>query len=233
MPENLHNVAAMHISAVGRRTLTLLLFVSYLMLCSGGLGLSSVAVRHSIGNFAIIRVDMLCSSGSETLQELEDPLNAGRSKVGEIYSSCKIYAKEQQRQSLNHAGGLDGGTKSALGSQIANDDGMRFETVADRAMGRKIRAWASKSGEGEEEEQPMSAVFRLRGGKVPNWNKMTNQERWESVGFSLQPDLGPEDNIEVPMEIKLGDAAEYGDNGACAKLLAVRVPSALEDLDVS
>lgn len=233
MPEHPHNAAALHICAVGRRTLTLLLCVSYMTLCSGGLGLSSAAVRQSVGNFAIIRGDKLCSSASETLRELEDPLIAGRSKVGEIYSVCAIFTNEQQRLSLNLAGGLDGGGKSAVGCLIANDDGMRFETVADEAMSCKIRAWALKSGEGVEEEQPMPAVCRLRGGKVPNWNKMTNQERWESVGFSLQPDLGPEDNIEVPMEIKLGDAAEYGDNGACAKLLAVRVPSALEYLDVS
>lgn len=34
-------------------------------------------------------------------------------------------------------------------------------------------------------------VTRLRGGYI------SNAERWESVGFDLRPDLGPNDNINV------------------------------------
>ena len=60
--------------------------------------------------------------------------------------------------------------------------------------------------------------MRLNGG----CRAVSIRDRWESAGFSLQPDFGPEAHPDVPLEHKLGDAAEYGDHNALTRLIQVR-----------
>ena len=66
----------------------------------------------------------------------------------------------------------------------------------------------------------------LRGGAHENekmpWDRPPVKpviQRWEEAGVSLQPDFGPDANLDVPMEQKLGDAAEFGDLDAIQALL--------------
>ncbi len=62
-------------------------------------------------------------------------------------------------------------------------------------------------------------AMHLNGG---SGRAISNRERWESAGFSLQPDFGPEAHPDVPLEHRLGDAAEYGDIDALRRLIQVR-----------
>ena len=62
-------------------------------------------------------------------------------------------------------------------------------------------------------------VMHLSGG---SGRAISNRERWESAGFSLQPDFGPEAHPDIPLEHRLGDAAEYGDTDALRRLIQVR-----------
>jgi len=58
--------------------------------------------------------------------------------------------------------------------------------------------------------------MRLRGGFK------SNTERWLECGYNLQPDFRSTANQEVPLNTKLGDAAECGDAVAITELLQVR-----------
>jgi hypothetical protein len=60
-------------------------------------------------------------------------------------------------------------------------------------------------------------VLRLNGG----CRGVSVRERWESAGFNLQPDFGPEAHPDVPLEHRLGDAAEFGDTDALRRLIQV------------
>ena len=62
-------------------------------------------------------------------------------------------------------------------------------------------------------------AMHLNGG---SGRAISNRERWESAGFSLQPDFGPEAHPDIPLEHRLGDAAEYGDIDALRRLIQVR-----------
>ena len=65
----------------------------------------------------------------------------------------------------------------------------------------------------------LSKIIRLKGGS----RGASVRERWESAGFSLQPDFGPEAHPDVPLEHRLGDAAEYGDLDALRRLIQVDI----------
>jgi hypothetical protein len=63
-------------------------------------------------------------------------------------------------------------------------------------LGQEVAALASG---------PASALrMRLRGGmpEMFPWERpyQTNAERWAEAGVSLQPDFGPDANLDVPME---------------------------------
>lgn len=59
-------------------------------------------------------------------------------------------------------------------------------------------------------------AMRLRGGFK------SNTDRWRECGYNLQPDFRSTANQEVPLNTKLGDAAECGDPDAIKELLQVR-----------
>lgn len=56
-------------------------------------------------------------------------------------------------------------------------------------------------------------AMRLRGGFK------SNTDRWRECGYNLQPDFRSTANQEVPLNTKLGDAAECGDPDAIKELL--------------
>ena len=72
--------------------------------------------------------------------------------------------------------------------------------------------------------RPLTVMaLRLRGGmpEMFPWERpyKSNAERWAEAGVSLQPDFGPDVNLDVPLEKKIGDAAECGDVDAVVRLV--------------
>jgi hypothetical protein len=64
-------------------------------------------------------------------------------------------------------------------------------------------------------------AMQLRGGFK------SNTDRWLECGYNLQPDFRSTANQEVPLNTKLGDAAECGDPVAIKELLQVRAEKIL------
>ena len=91
---------------------------------------------------------------------------------------------------------------------------METMTVSSRAV--KVSTWTEKGRVGE--RKGLGRGERLRGGSQGLYQP-SNAERWIQAGYDLTPDLSPENFQEVPLDVKLGDAAEFGDAEAVRKLL--------------
>lgn len=99
--------------------------------------------------------------------------------------------------------------------QRARGRGVAVERGGEKApkVMLRLRGGSEEVNGLEEEEEPTKPKFP--GDRT--WKP--NAERWAEAGVSLQPDFGPDANLDVPVEHKLGDAAEHGDVEAIQKLL--------------
>uniref|UniRef100_A0A7S4PFA9 Uncharacterized protein n=1 Tax=Guillardia theta TaxID=55529 RepID=A0A7S4PFA9_GUITH len=103
---------------------------------------------------------------------------------------------------------------TAVPSAVSVCRHMETVTVSSRAV--KVSTWTEKGNVGE--RKGLGRGERLRGGSQGLYQP-SNAERWIQAGYDLTPDLSPENFQEVPLDVKLGDAAEYGDAEAVKKLL--------------
>jgi hypothetical protein len=112
-----------------------------------------------------------------------------------------------------------------LGSSIT-----AWDDRATRVVGAGFRAHPAWNAEGANRPpracrgDVFSGSFRVEALRLRGGYK-SNVERWRSCGYNLNPDLRPSANQQVPINTKLGDAAELGEVVAVKELLEVTNPA--------